>query len=235
MTTIHIKKIRSANQDAYAVPCMAISTPEGRLLIPNPNGTEARVFNTLEEAGEAAHRAGFDFQYEGETKHLPVQGRGPAMSTSISSARPLEDCQPRLIQLLGDREPSVVSNSAAALGALHATQALEELSKCLGHDDPSVRRNAAEAIAKMGAPALHTLREAMGRGRVMTHSNALYIRLSVLMAYSEMIDLGLDRAAMNHFLPQVVECLDDESWLVRAQAALVLTHAANSLDRQANR
>jgi hypothetical protein len=231
MTTIHIKKIKTGLNDGYAVPCMAISTPEGRLLIPNPGGTEARVFNTLEEAGEAVHRAGFDYVFEGETSHLPLQGRGLATPAVLGGGRPLEDCVPRLVQLLGDREPIVVANSAAALGALRVTSALEELSKCLGHDDPNVRKNAAEAMAKMGIPALHSLREAMGRGRVVTHSNALYIRLSVLMAYGEMIEQGLDATSMNHFLPSVVECLNDESWLVRAQAAQILAEAANSRER----
>jgi HEAT repeat protein len=234
MTIIHVKKIRrpDGEVDGYAVPCMAIVTPDGRRLIPNPSGTEAQVFDSLQEAGEAIRRAGFDYEFEGRTTHILAQPTGPSSPMTVLTGRPLEDSIPRLIELLSDRESQVVANAAAALGALRAQAALEELSRILGHDDPSVRKSAAEALARLGVPALHTLRESMGRARVITHSNALYIRLSVLLAYSEMIQQGLDSNLMGHFLPQVAECLKDDSWLVRAQAAQVMTQAAFAIERQ---
>jgi len=232
MNVIQIRKIRSEGKEHYAVPCMALSTPQGRLLIPNPHGTETRIFNSLEEAGEAVHRAGFDYLFEGETAHMPVPLHQSRPIPRIGGQVNLADSIPRLTELLKDKEPLVITNAAMALGNLQAVTALDALSACFGHDDSTVRKTAAEAIAKMGSPALPVLREALGKGRVVTHSNAVYIRTSALMAYVEMLERGLHSNLMQQFLPQVMECLNDESWLVRAQAAQVLGLAANKQNTQ---
>lgn len=225
-------------QDAYAVPCVAIATPDGRRLIPNPSGTEAQVFATLEEASEAIRRAGFDYSFEGQTTHLLAQGPADALSNARSAnatGRPLEDAIPMLIQLLKDRESGVVAQAASALGALRTQAARDALVGILGHDDPGVRKNAADALARLGTPALHSLREALTKARNSNHANAPYIRLSVLTVYLEMLRQGSDRAAMAHFLPQAVESLTDESWLVRAQAAQVLGQAALAIEEEKRR
>src|SRR6478609_7627248 len=227
MNMIQIRKIRSEGKEHYAVPCMALSTPQGRLLIPNPHGTETRVFNSLEEAGEAVHRAGFDYQFEGEIAHLPPPQHQNRPVSRTGSQVNLADSIPRLTELLKDKEPLVITNAATALGNLQAVTSLDALSACFGHDDSMVRKAAAEAIAKMGSPALAVLREALGKGRVITHSNAVYIRTSALMAYIEMLERGLHSSLMQQFLPQVMDCLNDDSWLVRAQAAQVLSLAAS--------
>jgi hypothetical protein len=245
MTLIHIKKIRRGTgndttpQDGYAVPCVAIATPAGPRLIPNPSGTEAQVFATLEEAGDAIRRAGFDYVFEGRTTHLLASGTpegGTGGRQAAVSGRPLEDAVPVLIQLLKDRESGVVVNAVAALGALRAQAAREALAAVLGHDDPVVRKNAAEALARLGAPALHTLREVLRKAQSGSSggntANAPYIRLSVLTAYLEMVNHGADKAMMSHFLPLAVESLEDESWLVRAQAAQVVAQAALAIERE---
>ncbi len=243
MTLIHIKKIQRRlnpdreSQDAYAVPCVAIATPEGRRLIPNPSGTEAQVFTTLEEAGDAIRRAGFDYIFEGQTTHLLAQPQGDHAGSRLptTTGRPLEDAVPVLIQLLKDRESGVVAQAAGALGALRSQTARDALVGILGHDDPIVRKNASDALARLGTPALHALRETLVKARSSSHVNAPYIRLSVLSVYLEMLRQGTDRAAMGHFLPQAVESLTDESWLVRAQAAQVLAQAALAIEEEKRR
>lgn len=241
MTLIHIKKIqhRAANdatpQEGYAVPCVVIATPTGPRMIPNPSGTEAQIFATLEEAGEAIRRAGFDYVFEGRTTHLLAQEPSGGGRTA-ASGRPLEDAVPLLTGLLKDRESGVVANAVAALGALRAQSAREALAAVLGHDDPVVRKNAAEALARLGAPALHTLREVLRKAQSGQSggnpANAPYIRLSVLTAYLEIINQGADKAMIAHFLPMAVESLEDESWLVRAQAAQVVAQAALAIERE---
>lgn len=239
MTLIHIKKIQTTGangsaQEAYAVPCVAIATPQGRKLIPNPAGGEAQVFSSLNDAEDAIKRAGFDYIFEGKMTYTMGQGK-PLGNIALNNAgRPLEQAVQSLIHHLRDREPSVVANAAFALGALRAQASLEALSDILGHDDPNVRKNVAEALARLGLPAVHALRDAFLKARTSPHTNAPYIRLTVMTAYLELIEQGLNSASMEQFLPLVVESLEDESWLVRAQAAMVIAQAALALEAEKN-
>ena len=233
MSFVHIKKIQHHDaklgvlREVYAVASMAIVTPQGKKLIPNPSGQEALLFETLEEAQQAVRLAGFDYIFEGK-KTYTIKPEGPALPVN-SSGVSLTDAIPALMHQLNDREPSVVANAAFALGALRATNALEALSECLGHDDPNVRKQVAEAMARMGAASLSWLRDAYEAAKTSKHKNAPYIRLTVMSAYLELAQVmpGL----IDYVLGQVLDGVQDESWLVRAQAAQVVGQA--SLAREA--
>ncbi len=234
---IPIKKIRKRNAEGqvqvfFAVPSMAIATPQGRILIPNPSGNEAGLFATLEEAEEAIRRAGFDYEFEGKKTYafqLPDSGKSkPARIVG----NPLEQAVPILVQHLKDRESSVVANAIFALGATRAHIALEPLTEILGHDDPTVRKNLAEAMAKLGGSALPNLIQAYQQALSSTHKNAPYIRLTVLSAFLEMVEQNTGTHASAQFLPLAVTALEDESWLVRAQAALVIGRTAQALEEE---
>ncbi len=237
MTFIHIKKIKHDHPDTgirevYAVPSVAIATPQGRKLIPNPSGNEASLYPTLEEAEDAVRRAGFDYIFEGKKTYTLAQSA--AQPTQISSDKPLEQAVPILIRQLQDRESSVVANSAFALGALRASAALEPLSNILGHDDANVRKHAAEAMARFGTPALPYLRDAFEAAKSSTRANAPYIRLTVMNAFLEMLQGGISSAQTEQLLPLALAALEDESWLVKAQAALVIGHAAKAMEEEKN-
>jgi|GEM_PF-2395427 len=239
MSCIPIKKIQKRDaagelKEYFAVPSVAIATPQGRKLIPNPSGNEANLFESLEEAEEAIRRAGFDFEFEGKKTYIlsqPSAGQSPARITS----NPLEQSIPILIQQLRDREAAVVANAAFALGSLRAFAALDELADHLGHDDPTVRKNIAEAMAKLGTGALPRLRAAFEKSRSSSHKNAPYIRLTVILSFLEMLELGLGGTLSDQFLPLAVIALEDDSWLVKSQAALVIGRTAQTLEEERKR
>lgn len=236
MSFIPIKKIQKRDmngelQEYYAVPSVAIATQQGRKLIPNPSGNEANLFDSLEEAEEAIRRAGFDFEFEGKKTYIlsqPSTGQSPARISS----NPLEQAVPILIRQLRDREAAVVANAAFALGSLKAFAALDELADHLGHDDPTVRKNIAEAMAKLGTGALPKLREAFEKSRSSTHKSAPYIRLTVMLSFLEMLEMGHGSILCEQFLPLAVIALEDDSWLVKSQAAQVVGRTAQVLEEE---
>lgn len=229
MTFIHIKRqqIRDEtgnNREYFAVQAIAINGPEGKKLIPNPSGSEACLFETLEEAEAAVRRAGFDYVFEGKKTYLmdrPVSRRRPPVQygpDAITQAVPL------LIERLRDKESGVVASAAFALGELKDGSAAEPLTEILGHEDPAVRRAAAEAMARLGADAIGPLHAAFEATRGQRDKNPTHVRLTVMSAYLEMTHTH--RELLGQVLPQVIEALEDESWLVRSQAAQVIGHAA---------
>jgi HEAT repeat protein len=238
---IPIKKIKKRATDGqlqvwFAVPSMAIATPQGRVLIPNPSGAEAALFASLEEAEEAIRRAGFDYEFEGKQVYAfnqPTGGLKPAMARA--GGNPLEQAVPMLIAHLKDRESSVVANAVYALGSVRAYAALDPLSDILGHDDPTVRKNVAEAMARLGASALPKLTAAYEKARTHTGKQAPYIRLTVLSAFLEMVEQGNGPALSAQFLPLALSALEDDSWLVKSQAALLMGRTALALEEERKR
>jgi hypothetical protein len=238
MTFLHINKQRMPHPDGpqagykevFTVPAVAITTGQGRKLIPNPHGTETVAFNSLEEAEEAVRRAGFDYIFEGKkTYTMPppaASGRAPGASLSVVSSGTVswQDAVTLLIERLQDREPSVIAHAAFALGELQATQAVRALILHLGHEDSGVRKEVSEALAKLGEPALPHLRAAYTEARTSREKNASYVRLSVINSYLQLT--YTHRELLERVLPQVIDALSDESWLVRSQAALVIGQSA---------
>jgi HEAT repeat protein len=241
MTFIPIKKIQKHDpatgepQEKYAVPSVAIATQQGRKLIPNPAGNEASLFDTLEEAEDAIRRAGFDYEFEGKRTYTLSQQPSTKTTSRASGQSPLEQAVPLLMKHLQDREAAVVSHAAYALGALKAYAALEPLVEILGHDDPTVRKNVAEAMARLGAAALPRLRDAFEQARTSNHKHAPYIRLTVLNAFLEMLEQGIGTALSEQFLSLAVSALEDDSWLVRSQAALVVGRTAQAIEDEKKR
>ncbi|MBY0451154.1 MAG: HEAT repeat domain-containing protein [Cyanobacteria bacterium] len=232
MSFIHIKKTRIEQLEgwieAFAVPAMSIQSPQGKKLIPNPLGHEACLFQTLEESIEATHRAGFDALYEGRKFYRPEKAAEvrpkPSSSRSPSAPTALNEAVPILIQRLQDREPTVIANAAVALGELRAHTAVSAMIGILGHEDPNVRKAVAEALSKLGDSALPSLKAAYQQALISQDKQASYIRLTVMSAYLSYT--YTHRELLPELLPQVVDALNDDSWLVRAQAALVLAQSA---------
>ena len=216
-------------KEVYAVPAVALSTPGGKKLIPNPAGNDAAVYDTLEDAAEAIARAGFDYMFEGK-KTVTLGSQGPKRLVVPNTGDPLANAVPLLIACLSEKESSVIANSAFALGVLEDSAAVEPLCALLGHEDSVVRKNVAEALAKIGANALWALRDNFDKALQSKEKNAPYIRLTVMTAYLELSHTH--RELLDIVLPQAVEALQDESWLVRAQAASVIGHAAPFLYRE---
>jgi hypothetical protein len=242
MNAIPIKKMKKPDpvtgelREVYAVPSVSIDSPQGKMLIPNPSGREACLFTSLEEAEEAIRRAGFDFEFEGKTTYTmnDTSHKRPSASQA-GGAQPLDAAVPILMAQLKEREPSVAANAAFALGALRAGQALETLITILGHDDPVVRKNTAEALARLGAVAIPHLRQAYEKALASSHKNAPYIRLTIMNAFLEMLEQGSGVAYSTQYLPLAVHALNDDSWLVKAQAALLVGRTAQAIEAEKTR
>lgn len=237
---ISIKKIKKRSEAGevqvwFAVPSVSIATPQGRKLIPNPAGNEASLFATLEEAGDAIRRAGFDYEFEGKKTYAFSQPAPGGASAARAAGNPLEQSIPLLIQHLKDREGTVVANAVFALGAIRAYAALEPLAEMLGHDDPAVRKNVAEAMARLGSSALPKLVDAYEQARTGGAKNGPYIRLTVMTAFLEMLEQGSGVMVSHQFLPLAVAALEDESWLVRAQSALLIGRTGQALEEERRR
>jgi HEAT repeat protein len=241
MNAIPIKKLQKKNakngtvKEVYAVPSVAIDSPNGKILIPNPSGREAAIFASLEEAEEAVRRAGFDYEFEGKTTYTMNDAANHRAVAARLGIQPMDAAVPLLIEQLKDREPSVLANAAFALGALRAGQALESLLGLLGHDDPSVRKNTAEALARLGLPGIPRLRQAYETALSSNHKNAPYIRLTVINAFLEMLEQGTGVSYSDQYLSLAVQALSDDSWLVKSQAALLLGRTAQAIEVEKNR
>src|SRR5690606_26145130 len=98
------------------------------------------------------------------------------------------------------------------------------------HDDPHVRKNVADAIARLGPSCISSLQSAFQAAKASQAKNAPYIRLTILNAFLEMLEQGWGTAASEQFLSLAVSALEDESWLVRGQAALVVGKSAQILE-----
>lgn len=226
MSFVHIQKVKRNDPltglmvERYAVPAVALTTPQGKKLIPNPSGNEACLFDTLEEAEEAVQRAGFDYVFEGKKTYSLQKTKAAGASPAKIFSDPLRASVPILIARLQDKEMAVVANAALALGEIGAPESVRSLCEILGHEDQGVRKNVAEALAKMGQSSLEHLRQAWKTHQQSKFKDAPYVRLTIMTAYLYLAQLHRD--LISEFLPQAVEALEDESWLVRAQAALVL-------------
>ncbi|MEB3286836.1 MAG: HEAT repeat domain-containing protein [Vampirovibrionales bacterium] len=231
---ISIRKIKSKGAgdiaENFAIPAMGIQTPQGRRLIPNPSGFESWVFDTLEEAQNAIHQAGFAAEFEGQvfpSASATQQINNPRASRAITlSTGSLEQSIPLLVKCLSDKEPAVVANAALALGNMQAAEALPALFQHLAHEDGTVRKQIAEAISKFAQAAVPYLQRAWDATQNgPSDSKTPYIRLTLATACTHW-------AQRNRQLPAPLllislNALEDSNWLVKSQAALTLAVAAD--------
>jgi HEAT repeat protein len=203
----------------FVVPSMSISSPDGKQLIPNPAGREAAMYKSLEEAAEAVRRAGFDALFEGRVISRPKPARQRPELHLLPDA--FNQAVPLLVKKLAATEPAVVAQSVFALGELRKPDALPYLLQCLGHEDATVRRNLAEALAKLPiGDVLMAIQNAYRDALESTDTNAVHIRLTVINTCMEL--LRGDRQLLPHIYPLLHAGLDDDSWLVQSQAAMVI-------------
>jgi len=221
MDIIYIKKQTKPGNSAvfrYVVPAVGIKTSEGTRLIPHPYGTESTTFDSLEETIEQVHRAGYDAEYD--TQHYPLpmrQNRLPTKKSKASGLGIVNDAIPSLHHQLKDSSPSVISTAAWALGEFRDTSAIPGLIHALSNEDAAVRKNSAEALAKIGRPSLSALQAAL-------KDKHWLVRHSALQAMIDMVHIQPELVV--ELLPNALPLLKDESWLVRSQSATVFGEAA---------
>ncbi len=228
MSFIHIKKqkIKDANgtlREIFTVQALAINSPQGKKLIPNPAGSETCTFKSFDDAVSAVRRTGFDYIYEGKKTYLMDASHRPKkrVRTGLDA---FSDAIPILLERLDDKEASVISHAVFALGELEEESAILPFMDILGHEDSNVRKALAEALSKIGRNALPHLETAYQAAKDNKEKYASHIRLTVMAAYLEITHTR--RELLTLILPQAVEALEDENWMVRSQAALVVGRSA---------
>ncbi len=228
MSFIHIKKQEvkggdGTSKEIFAVQALAINSPQGKKLIPNPTGNETCAFDTFEEAIAAIRHAGCDYIFEGKKTYLMDRTHRPKkkVRTGLDA---FSDAIPLLLDRLQDKEAAVITHAIFALGELEEVSAIPSLIDLLGHEDANVRKALAEALAKIGYSALPHLASAYQSAKTSQEKYASHIRLTVMGAYLEITHMR--RELLSQILPHAVEALEDENWMVRSQAALVVGRAA---------
>jgi len=226
MDTIYIKKQTKPGDPSvvrFIVPAVGIKAVEGTRLIPHPYGTETTTFETLEETIEQVHRAGYDAEYDSQRYPLPVRHNRQPTKKQISRKQGshwlglIHDAIPSLQHQLKDNAPSVVASAAWALGELRDESAIAGLIHAFSNEDATVRKHAAEALAKIGRPALGAIQLAL-------KDKHWLVRHSALQAMIDMVHLQVD--LVPELIPNALQLLKDESWLVRSQAATMFGEAA---------
>lgn len=189
-------------------------------LIPHPFGNRSTVFGSLEQTIQAIHRAGYSAEIEGQLYSLPSQKAMtvPKRLKPTQSATFFDTVTPTLIQLLSDATPSVVASAAFALGELKTPLAIEPLLDCFSHEDSTVRKHVSEAMAKIGAPAVESVR------RALSDKNYL-VRLTAITTIGEFLIRA--RPLGTQLLEDAKPLLMDSNWIVKSQTAHLVGQAAH--------
>jgi hypothetical protein len=224
---VPINKQTQGGHEVYLVPGVAIALMGGeKKLIPNPAGNETCLYTTLEDAKAAIERAGFDAVYDGVTTvnmgqmaRQKAQGLRPPRLTNTLH----DQMKQKLLGLLTDREPQVVIAAVQALANWQYAPAIDPLCKQLGHSDPTVRREVAEALAALAPNSLPALKATYHSAVSSIEAHAPYVRAAVLASLQHLLEANKGLAAnpqdATELLPMLVQGLADDHWLVRAQAA----------------
>lgn len=217
----------------FQFPAMALETPTGVQLVPNPNGRQAASFDTLEAALQAVHRAGFDAIWQGRTYPYRQPRDGNPSSIPLPTARladPIDQAAAELVapllDRLRDKEVPVLTAALETLGQLQAPELLDHIEPLIEHESPEVRQSLAQALSLLGEPArqwVHLRYHQTLEGK--QRPDVYRIRLMLVTVYTEMAKA----TAPTFLLPamdQLREAMADPHWLVRAQAAQTLYYWA---------
>jgi hypothetical protein len=240
----------------FIVPALGLQRTDGSWhLIPNPQGQQAAQYPTLEEAISAVHAAGFTPSFEGRSYPATLPNNRPRalspapepLSGSAQSwHQQWQACFQELTLHLADKENAVVIASIEALGEWRYPQVLPALWPLLEHEDGDVRTALAVALARQNLtqllPALGEQiaqlahqptpsKGQMGEGFKGKSQVGFRRRLSLLQTMQELGKAHPPQALIT-LLPWVRVCLQDEHWLVRQQAATVLSVLARQVWQQ---
>lgn len=233
MDVIYLKK-RENSQDPdnaqYIAPAVSLNTRGGMpKLIPHPYGSETIVYSSFDEALSAIHRAGYDCEFQNHHYPAPRHNRPAAITRSAPSGRSgkdnplrqlMDSAQAHLEERLSDPSAPVIASAAYALGEMRAISSLDGLMKCLAHDDQHVRKNAGEAIAKLGRAGHQAFIKAL-------RDPNWVVRHSAVTGLSEL--MHSDTGAFIDIMPHLSPLIKDDSWLVRSQVANLYGEVARFL------
>lgn len=207
MDIIPIRKTKinkeGKEMEVFMVSAIPIQQPDGSSKkIPHPQGYENMIFKTVEKAIEAINFAGFGYSFD--DKQVPPSEIKTSVMPDLSTA-----VDP-LLELLKEENSGAVASAAYALGELRSYEAIESLIKLLGEDDHAIRKNATEALAKIGDPAINGLIRALDDNNWVTRNSAA-IALGELVNHSQ--------GKILRAVQPLIKKLDDPNWIVKSSAA----------------
>jgi HEAT repeat protein len=219
---------RAEGETVFVVPAMSLATPEGERMIPNPSGLKPLLYAQLEEAVSAAHRAGFDAEYEGQWFGLNRDRATGSRSTAGLTGQGihlveqgLEKAYPILLKRLKDKETLVLVASIQALGYSQNPETIHAFLPLLAHESSDVRNAIQNACSHLPLlPTLQALASIYGKS-VVEHRHAEAAqreRLTILKSWDAMAKLHPTEQfapVMSHAL----HALEEEQWLIRGAAA----------------
>lgn len=199
--------------EVFIIPALAMRQPDGTTRkIPHPQGYDSLTYKTMEEATKAIDLAGFGHSVD--NKEVPAKEVHKQVAPSLSMTLI------PLLTALKDSNNNVIASAAYALGELRSVEAINPLIELLGKDDNEVRTASAEALGKIGYPALRAVIE------LMEDSNWVS-RNSAAIAIREM--LKYNKINIMTALPSLTSLLSDENWIVRSSAATTIGKIAQYL------
>lgn len=115
--------------------------------------------------------------------------------------------------LLNDKSPEVIAYAAFSLGEIASPDCIKPLVSLLEKDDHNIRRNAIEALVKIGEPGLSLIIKALNDQNWVTRNSAA-ICLGEMTA-----NTGMNLHAA---LGPLLERFNDSNSIVKSSAALAL-------------
>lgn len=219
MNLITIKKEKrlknGIESEVFIVPAIEIAKADGsKRKIPHPEGNSIIIYNSLDEAKSFINLAGFNYtlnNYENTSIN------------TIENSNDLNIIIEPLINLLKDKSIDVVTSAIFALGETQSEIALAHLIEFLGKDDNFIRKNAVEAIAKIGSPSISHIILLLDNKDWVVRNSAL----QCIMEMSEYKNINL----INCISP-LINTLHDTNSIVKSNAALALGKIYKKLKKQ---
>ena len=219
MNLIPIKKskIKKDGQEieVFIVPAMNITQSNAKeKKVPHPDGTTSIIFPTLEKAIEAINFSGFSYSLYKEMM---------ANTATYNSHSDLSNIINPIMGLLKDKNSDVVASAAFALGEMTCKEAVSPLIEILGLDDFSIRKNAIEALAKIGEPALKQLIKSLDDPNWVARNSAA-------ITLGEMADCN--SADLTSAIGPLLNKFNDNQSIVRSSSVIALGKIYKQVKKQ---
>ena len=151
--------------EVYIIPAMCFTQPDGKVKkVPHPDGTGTLTFQTLTKAVDAITLAGFNYSLQ----NMEIQTAKPQNYSYSEQLNVVES----LINLLRDKNHGVIESAIYALGEINSEEAIKPLLQFFGKDDNGLRKQAIDALAKIGLSAIPHLIDALKDQNWMTRNSA---------------------------------------------------------------
>ncbi len=225
MQKIKIKKVVKDNKITYVIPALELKNINNDvgLLVPHPQGNSTTAFDTIEEAINAAKRAGFEY----------ILPDGTEDNATALDTKNIKDFKNDIKEILYNKFSSKVNDmhtniSAAALSALNElndNRCIEIFMDKLGEDNDSIRTIAINALVKNRNSVISHLIDALSDENWVKRNSAITC-LEKISAYP---DINIES-----IIVPLLNRTDDNNAIVQANAITALGNIYKNIMSQAD-